>query len=87
MQQGMQIGANFCTTLLSFYRTSDWLNQQNLRKRQVAVYLYILNIDQLFSFQPKISSESKYSSNPLWGTLENWKLLLSLFTTVVNNFG
>ena len=83
----MQIGANFCTTLLLFYRTSDWLNQQNLPKCRVAVYPYILNIDQLFSFQPKISSESKYSSNPLWGTLENWKLLLSLFTTVVNNFG
>ena len=26
-RQGMQKGANFCTTLLLFYHTSDWLNQ------------------------------------------------------------
>ena len=31
----------------------------------------------------KVPSESKCQSNPMWGTLENWKLLLSLFTTVV----
>ena len=40
---GMRKGANFCTTLLLFYHTSDWLNQQNLPKLQVAVYLFILN--------------------------------------------
>ena len=33
--------ANFCTTLLLFYHTSDWLNQQNLPKLQVPVYLFI----------------------------------------------
>ena len=27
MPQGMQKGANFCTTLVLFYYTSDWLNQ------------------------------------------------------------
>ena len=26
-RQGMQKGANFCTTLLLLYHTSDWLNQ------------------------------------------------------------
>ena len=31
----------------------------------------------------KIPSESKYHSNPMWGTLENWKLLLALFMAVV----
>ena len=38
-------GANFCTTLLLFYHTSDWLNQQNLPKFQVHVdgYLFIFN--------------------------------------------
>ena len=41
MQQGMQIGANFCTAWLLLYHTSDWLNQQNLPKLQVAVYLFI----------------------------------------------
>ena len=35
-RQGMQKGDNFCTTLLLFYHTSDWLNQQNLPKLQVA---------------------------------------------------
>ena len=40
---GMRKGANFCTTLLLFYHTSDWLNQQNLPKLQVPVYLFILN--------------------------------------------
>ena len=43
MQQGMQKGANFCAALLLLYHTFDWLNQQNLPKLQVAVYLYILN--------------------------------------------
>ena len=42
MPQGMQKGANFCTTLLLFYHTSDWLNQQNLPKLQVAVYLSLI---------------------------------------------
>ena len=41
MRQGMQKGANFCPTLLLFYQTSDWLNQQNVLKLQVAVYLFI----------------------------------------------
>ena len=31
----------------------------------------------------KISSKFKHHSNPTLGTLENWKLLLSLFTTAV----
>ena len=43
MRQGMQKGANFCTTLLLLYHTSDWLNQQNIPKLQVAAYLFILN--------------------------------------------
>ena len=42
-RQGMQKGANFCTTLLLLYHTSDWLNRRNLPKLQVAVYLFILN--------------------------------------------
>ena len=41
MRQGMQKGANFCPTLLLFYHTSDWLNQQNVLKLQIAVYLFI----------------------------------------------
>ena len=53
MPQGMQKGANLCTTLLLFYHISDWLNQQNLPKLQVAVYLSL--IDQLFSFQQNVS--------------------------------
>ena len=36
-QQGMQKGASFCTTLLLLYQASDWLNQQNVPKLQVAV--------------------------------------------------
>ena len=48
-RQGMQQGANFCTTLLLLYRTSDWLNQQNLPKLQVAVYLsFIFNWSTIF---------------------------------------
>ena len=42
-RQGMQKGANFCTTLLLLYHTSDWLNQQNLPQLRVAVYLFILS--------------------------------------------
>ena len=72
MPEGMQKGANVCTTLLLFYHTSDWLSQQNLPKLQVAVYLFIF--DQLFSDQQNLS-QSKYHRNPTWGTLENWKLL------------
>ena len=60
MPQGMQKGANFCTTLPLFYHTCDWLNQQNLPKLQVAVY-YLSLIDQLFS---------KYHRNLMWGKLE-----------------
>ena len=47
-RQGMQKGANFCTTLLLFYNTSDWLSQQNLPKLQVAAYLFILNGSTIF---------------------------------------
>ena len=43
MQQGMQKSANVYTALLLLYHTSDWLNQQNLPKLQVAVYLFILH--------------------------------------------
>ena len=77
MRQGMQKGANFCTTLLLLYHTSDWLDQQNRPKLQVAVYSFIFNQSTVFIFNI-LSSESKYHSNhPLWGLLENWKLLLS----------
>ena len=49
MPQGMQKGANFCTTLLLLYHTSDWLNQQKyLPKLQVAVYLFIFNLSTIF---------------------------------------
>ena len=79
----MQQGAKFCTALLFLYHTSDWLNQQNLPKLLVAVYLFSL-IDQLFFFRQKSllnlnTTVIVYGA----GTLENWKLLLSLFTTVV----
>ena len=53
MPQGMQKGANFCTSLLLFYHTSDWLNQQNLPKLEVAVYLSL--IYQLFSFKQNLA--------------------------------
>ena len=53
MRQGMQKGANLCTNLLLFYHTSDWLNQQNPPKLQVAIYLLFL-IDQLFSSQQNL---------------------------------
>ena len=42
-RQGMQEGANFCTTLLLLYHTSDWLNQYKLPKLQLAVYIFIRN--------------------------------------------
>ena len=74
MRQGMQKGANFWATLLLLYHTSDWLSQQNIPKLQVAEHVYYMYI--LFILN-KISSESKYHSNPMWGTLGNWKLLLS----------
>ena len=41
--RGVQKGANFCTTFLLLYHTSGWLNQQNLPKFQVVVYLFIPN--------------------------------------------
>ena len=47
-QQGMQKGANFYTTLLLLYHTSDWLNQENLPKLRVAVYLFILHWSTIF---------------------------------------
>lgn len=47
-------------------KQDNWLNQQNLPELHVAVNLY---------FPFKISSESNTTdSNPMWGTLENWKL-------------
>ena len=48
MRRGMQKGANFCTTLLVCYHTSDWLNHQNLPKLQVAVHLFIFNLSTIF---------------------------------------
>ena len=66
----MQKGANFCTTLLFFYHTSDWLNQQNLPKLQVAVYLFIFNRSSTF-----LSTKSLPSLNTieiLCG--EHWKI-------------
>ena len=70
MQQGMQKGANFCTNLLLFYHTSDWLNQENLPKLQVAVYFFIFNWSNIF-----ISTKSLLSLNTtviLCG--EYWKI-------------
>ena len=70
MQQGMLKGANFCTTLLLFYHTSDWLNQQLLPKLQVAVYLFIFNLSTIF-----LSSKSLLCLNTtviLCG--EHWKI-------------
>ena len=67
---GMRKGANFCTTLLLFYHTSDWLNQQNLPKLQVAVYLFIVNWSTIF-----LSTKSLLSLNTtviLCG--EHWKI-------------
>ena len=69
-RQGMQKGANFCTTLLLFYHTSDWLNQQNLPKLQVAAYLSIFNWSTIF-----ISTKSLLNLNTtviLCG--EHWKI-------------
>ena len=41
-RQGMQKGANFCTTLLLFYHTSDWLNQQKLTKTSGScIFIYL----------------------------------------------
>ena len=53
MRRGMQKGANFCTTLLVCYHTSDWLNHQNLPKLQVAVHLFIFNLSTI-SFQKNV---------------------------------
>ena len=47
-RKGMQEGVNLCTTSLLLYHTSDWLNQQNIPKLQVAAYLVILNCSTLF---------------------------------------
>ena len=41
--QGMQKDANFCATLLLLNHTSDWLNQQNLLKLWLVVYIFIHN--------------------------------------------
>ena len=59
-----------CTTLLLFYHTSDWLNQQNLPKLQVAAYLFIINWSTIF-----ISAKSLLILNTtviLCG--EHWKI-------------
>ena len=56
MQQGMQKGANFGTTLPLFYHTSDWLNQQNLPKLQVALYLFIFNWSATFLLTKSLPS-------------------------------
>ena len=69
-RQGMQKGANFCTTLLLFYHTSDWLNQPNLPKHEVAAYLFIFNWSTIF-----ISTKSLLNLNTtviLCG--EHWKI-------------
>ena len=69
-RQGMQKGANFCTTLPLLYYTSDWLNQQNLPKLQVDTYLFILNWSTIF-----ISTKSLLNLNAtviLCG--EHWKI-------------
>ena len=86
MCQGMEKGANFCATLLLLYHTSNWLNQQNLPKLQLAVYIFIHNWLAIFlstkSFPSLNTCMRYYHINPMRGTLENWKLLLSLFTTI-----
>ena len=78
----MQKGANFWTTLLLSYHTSDWFNQQNLPKLQVAVYLFILSwcmyTKCIIIF---LSLPSLNTSVTLCG--KNWKLILPLFMTVV----
>jgi len=66
-------------TLLLLYRTSDWLNQKNLPELQAAVQIFIRNLSIIF-----LSSQSLLSLKTtviLCG--ENWKFLLSLFTTVM----
>ena len=69
--QGMQKGANFCTTLLLLYHNSDWLNQQNLPKLQIAVYSLILS---LRTFAPKSSHRQIFLK--LWLHVENDKIRL-----------
>ena len=52
-RQGVQEGANFCTTLLLFYHTSDWpisKTYQNLRW----LHIHLSLIDQVFSFQQNL---------------------------------
>ena len=79
-RQGMQKGANFCTTLLLLYHTSDWLdwlNQRNLPKLQVAAYLFILKRSTI-----SLSTKSLRSLN----TTVIWKIenfYCPLFRTVV----
>ena len=74
MPQRMQKGANFFTTMLLFYRTSDRLNKQNLPKLQVAVYLFIFNSSTTF-----LSTKTLLSLNTIEIVCgEHWKLLLSL---------
>jgi len=73
----MQKGANFCATLLLLYHTSDWLNQQTLPKLQIAVYMFIRNWSTTFFSTKRLPS--LYHSNPMWGTLENWKLFVFVY--------
>ena len=65
-RQGMQRGANCCLILLLLYRTSDWLNQQNLPKLQVAVYLFNLNLSTIFlstKSLPRLNATVSYVGN------------------------
>ena len=67
----------------AFVLSYFWLAQSTKSTRTSGVCLFIYF--ELINYFPlnKISSESKYHSNPMWRTLGNWKLLLSLFTSVV----
>ena len=60
-----------------------WLAQSAKSSKTSGSCIFIyLSLSNYLPFN-KISSESKYRNNPMWGTLENWKLLLSSFTTAV----
>ena len=52
----MQKGANLSASLLFLYHTFDWLNQQNIPKLQVAVYLFLLNWSTIFILRKPLLS-------------------------------
>ena len=62
----------YCCIILLIGSISE--TYQNFRQ----LHIYLSLLINYFHFN-KISSKSKYHSNPMWGTLKNWRLLL--FTT------